>query len=739
MITPRFSLSQDAMHVIITVHVPYVRVGEAEAVVDGCNVSVYCKPYFLQLVLPGEVLDDERSHTTYDADLEHGTMTLRFPKQQPGEVFADLDLVTKLLAPRMSLGAAIAHRPTSGALDLRHIKKEDDSTNEPSEVATGLASLSLDRSARVAPLFAPPSGRPGIEVLSSFDFADDNLPSGSPSPCVTESPLLVHASADAANTESTNETAGTTCSSLETSTRYSAAADVPLQSSSRPSSLLLNPITASEDSQASHLLQSPSSLLQTAATYGFGRRFSNFFAALRAEFPDLVRLPSPDSTPPTLRRELRLKTEATDWSPSRYCDDLEASDDPIYTDAMMADSWKPWWIKQAVSSRIAAPLSGILTSEEVVLWDWSPEERDALASLPNREYLLDGTLSIRSSSSSSSCCNRGASSQPGDSVGVLGDLIDVSRPESTRALCSLISIVAAYCYDVRTTANEPTCESGWTIAILSPVLSWLDDEFSACGVETPLSSAEENPANAAAVFITPATAVVLTTPVTAAAAAAATAVVISHSHVVSRGESAACALLRDASAGFLRRALIYPYLRRWDLGLTCLSDAASIFSLGRRGILRTLLGVRSRLSAAEPGYLLNTLFIDDFCVWIQCGPRDDDLRTIGAALRSISILDDEAALGGAFPSLPSPLRKSDPEFADLGLEAAEEEAFLRRSDGDDGEVAATSAVDDSDGSDEEEEEDGDTSDSDSERDETSDNGEDGDANDDEDDQEGSSK
>lgn len=46
--------------------------------------------------------------------------------------------------------------------------------------------------------------------------------------------------------------------------------------------------------------------------------------------------------------------------------------------------------------------------------------------------------------------------------------------EERRALLGLADILFAYAYDHRTTQGEPTVESGWTITVLSPLLSWLD-------------------------------------------------------------------------------------------------------------------------------------------------------------------------------------------------------------------------------------------------------------------------
>ena len=60
-------------------------------------------------------------------------------------------------------------------------------------------------------------------------------------------------------------------------------------------------------------------------------------------------------------------------------------------------------------------------------WDFSHAEREALLKLPRRTYML-------------------------------------SHDEKKRALVGLVDILFAHCYDVRTTENDPTCESPWTVS-----------------------------------------------------------------------------------------------------------------------------------------------------------------------------------------------------------------------------------------------------------------------------------
>ena len=186
-------------------------------------------------------------------------------------------------------------------------------------------------------------------------------------------------------------------------------------------------------------------------------------------------------------------------------------------------------------------------------------------------------------------------------------------------------------------------------------------------------------------------------------------------------------LLRDVCGGFVRRALIYPYLRRWDVALACLADAGALLQLGRRGVLRALLAVRARFSAADPGYLLNTLFIEDYCVWVQGGVSDGELCVVGRAVVALLLqkpaLPQSSLLGatgiaageGAAPAGVDdllPLSVADPAFAHWNLGAIEASA------GDDSaeeveeeEEVGSSSDESSTTDDDEEEEEGEESDS----------------------------
>jgi len=129
----------------------------------------------------------------------------------------------------------------------------------------------------------------------------------------------------------------------------------------------------------------------------------------------------------------------------------------------------------------------------------------------------------------------------------------LSKDDKKSALLSLVDIIYAYCYAVRTNFGEENSESPWLINKLASTLSWFRnfDTFD----ETVISC--------------------------------------------------------------IRRSLCYPLYRRWDLSILVLSDVRQVFENGCACLLVCLLDIHKMFNESEPRYLLNQLYIKDYCVWIQ--------------------------------------------------------------------------------------------------------------------------
>ena len=73
----------------------------------------------------------------------------------------------------------------------------------------------------------------------------------------------------------------------------------------------------------------------------------------------------------------------------------------------------------------------------------------------------------------------------------------------------------------------------------------------------------------------------------------------------------------DVFKSFFRRSLIFPLYRSFDLSLRIVQDLKMIFFLGRSFILKFFLELERIFNKNNPKYLLNVLFINDICVFVQ--------------------------------------------------------------------------------------------------------------------------
>ncbi|XP_064483457.1 protein SHQ1 homolog [Ornithodoros turicata] len=100
MLTPAFNLRQDENFLVIEIKAPYTKISDAEIFFEEDDFRFFSSPYYLRLLLPGKVVENGTEAAKYEADT--GTFVVSMAKQQPGEMFEGLDLLTKLLAPRRS-------------------------------------------------------------------------------------------------------------------------------------------------------------------------------------------------------------------------------------------------------------------------------------------------------------------------------------------------------------------------------------------------------------------------------------------------------------------------------------------------------------------------------------------------------------------------------------------------------------------------------------------------------------
>ncbi|XP_074646856.1 protein SHQ1 homolog [Tubulanus polymorphus] len=143
----------------------------------------------------------------------------------------------------------------------------------------------------------------------------------------------------------------------------------------------------------------------------------------------------------------------------------------------------------------------------------------------------------------------------------------------------LIDIIYAYAYNYRTTEGENNVESAWTLRKLSATLSWFE-RFT------------------------------------------------NMKHVV---------------ISSTRRSLCFPLHRNWKLSRKILKDTKIIFSLGRKYLLKCLLDIHQILCHSESYYILNDLYITDYCVWIQSASVKK-LDSLTRSLMKVKMDKDEVGL-----------------------------------------------------------------------------------------------
>ncbi|KAF5391376.1 hypothetical protein D9757_002057 [Collybiopsis confluens] len=167
MITPRFTCSQTAESVIISIYCPSTRASDVEINVDGTLFSLHINPYFLRLNFTNALIEDDASSAQYDPSTGYLTVTLS--KEIKGQEFKDLDLLAKLLAPRPTV-----QEP------LFEVIASQSTAEDPDSLVSRAQNLSLyDKEISEAaendwqlPQQVPPPEQPTLSVRAHYGFLD---------------------------------------------------------------------------------------------------------------------------------------------------------------------------------------------------------------------------------------------------------------------------------------------------------------------------------------------------------------------------------------------------------------------------------------------------------------------------------------------------------------------------------------------------------------------------------------
>uniref|UniRef100_A0A8C0VKF3 Protein SHQ1 homolog n=1 Tax=Cyanistes caeruleus TaxID=156563 RepID=A0A8C0VKF3_CYACU len=86
---------------------------------------------------------------------------------------------------------------------------------------------------------------------------------------------------------------------------------------------------------------------------------------------------------------------------------------------------------------------------------------------------------------------------------------------------------------------------------------------------------------------------------------------------VNEGDKNCWTLIHDVLVSFGRRVLCYPLYRHFELVTRAFNDTVMILQLGKAAVLKCLLDIHKIFMESDPAYILNDLFITDYCIWIQ--------------------------------------------------------------------------------------------------------------------------
>ncbi|KAG6971664.1 hypothetical protein JG688_00004327 [Phytophthora aleatoria] len=332
-----------------------------------------------------------------------------------------------------------------------------------------------------------------------------------------------------------------------------------------------------------------------APSYGFNNAYSDFFRVWHGEVSEILSLPDPEHIQPEQRRILREGAEEQMFDIERYLMDFANQGDDMYFELAMA--YEPFWRKYpALPPAAAARKKAEVVKPLIVEVDSDVNHvGDSVRSMS-----LEATASqpppapSASSSSGSSITFTDAEQELLLRLPRKEFLLPEGSPEEKLVVGGLVDILIGFAYEQLTTQGDSGVESTWTVSIVSPTLSWLD------------SNAD----------------------------------------------------LRAVVRSTVRRMITFPFLRQYDLAMRSVREASEILKRGKRVVLRALLTLYRIVEKSETQYLLNSLYILDYCVWIQ-SVNDERLKSVSAELDTHISAFTKSETGWALEELERSLFEAD--------------------------------------------------------------------------------
>ncbi|XP_011559748.3 protein SHQ1 homolog [Plutella xylostella] len=256
--------------------------------------------------------------------------------------------------------------------------------------------------------------------------------------------------------------------------------------------------------------------------YGFGNKITNQFSRIGKEFPQIFELKEPETVSIDERNFFRTDHEEDKFSSDHYLADF-------FDEELLA----PYLAYTQVWNKPDFNKDADFTDDEVTL----------LKEIPNKHFLF-------------------------------------TQSEYKGVLLGLVDILYGYCYDKRTTLNDSTVESNWTINKLSATLSWF------CTFKD----------------------------------------------------------MKEVMVACYRRALIYPIFRNFELCQVVKNDIKTLLQKGKKYIIKCMIDIHHLFNKSNDArYILNQLYIQDYLVFLQkC--RSEELDELSKNIANIEVSKNDVDL-----------------------------------------------------------------------------------------------
>ncbi|KAJ3188557.1 Hsp90 cochaperone shq1 [Irineochytrium annulatum] len=600
MLTPTFTTSQDDEFVTLELRCPYVKSQEVDIFVNECEFKFYVSPYFLRLHFPHPLIEDGRESAKYD--IGRGVITVKLPKLVRGTHFEDLDMLSRLLVAPNAAGLADPASAAGAGAGRRGPLIEVMSTGRCGDDEEG--EDDEDEDGDIEFNWEIPQEMPADDLLTGVKYGFNNAYTGFASHVREIGREIIDVFPDDdALPASTATTSGSTAPTtlLNMADPAGPAAVAPLTRRQRR--------IAIEDERFN-----PEHYMWDYANDEEVRRLEAFrpafWGALRriqekkgtamkiGNEKGVLEVVGNGSDGPTTADRLvanggtavAMEDVITDFhSASPPAAPLAPSSSiPGPLESIQPMPWRPLHLPTAPPTMLnpitlaaeehhPAERSEVEIVSDAVRGVSLSDLRMPLTRLEIVEPELDGRGDwMAEEEEGDGAVGQGmdwwmefTEAERGMMMGLPRKEVLVDANSSKSIYLGLVDIMFAYCYDHRTTEGEPTVESAWTIAKLSSTLSCFET------------------------FTT----------------------------------------LSETLTASLRRSITYPLHRNLRLSTLILRDVAILFKLGRRALLKALLATRHILRGDEGCYILDRLYLEDYCLWVQRGCSDGVVKALAAEIK----------------------------------------------------------------------------------------------------------